>query len=84
MFVVPGGQQPDPGGQLRLHVNDSLAGGDELLGQQVAEAAGTLNRPRPLLERCRPGDQPLDLIGRRSHAQLAKELLAGAEGHRHV
>jgi hypothetical protein len=30
-------QQPDPGGQLRLHVEDPLTGGDELLGQQIAD-----------------------------------------------
>ena len=67
-----------------MHVDDSLTGGDELLSQQIAESAGTLDRPRPLGERCRPPDQPFDLIGRRSHAQLAEELLAGVERHRRV
>ena len=84
MFVVPGGQQTDPGGQLRLHVDDPLAGGDELLGQQIAEPAGTLDRPRPIIERRRPADQPLELVGARPHAQLAEELLAGVERHRRV
>ena len=47
---VTGSQQTHPGGQLRLHVDDTLAGGDELLGEQIAEPAGALDRPRPLPE----------------------------------
>ena len=77
-LFVTCGQQPHPGGQLRLHVDDPLAGSDELLSQQVAEPAGTLDRPRPLLERRRPGHQPLDLIGARADPQLAEEPLVAS------
>ena len=36
---VPGLQQPYPGRQLRLHIQDPLAGGGELLGEQAPQAA---------------------------------------------
>jgi hypothetical protein len=39
---VPGGQQPDPRPQLGLHVHHALAGGDELLGQQAAQAGTSI------------------------------------------
>jgi len=53
---VPGGQQPDPRAELGLHVQDPLAGGHQLLGQQVARAARPLNGPGPLRQtRDRPG-----------------------------
>ena len=38
-----------------------LAGVHELLGEEVAEAAGRLDRPRSFLERCGPSDEPIDL-----------------------
>ena len=60
-----GGQQPHPGGQLGLHVQHPLAGGDQLLGQQVAQAAGALDRPGPLRPGRRPRQQPLRLRRRR-------------------
>jgi hypothetical protein len=53
----------------------SFIGGDELLGQQVAEPAGTLDRPRPLLEWRRPLHQPLDLADGRAHPKLTELLL---------
>ena len=37
-------QQPHPGRQLGLHIQHPLTGGDELLGEQVAQAAGALDR----------------------------------------
>jgi hypothetical protein len=45
-----GGQQANPGRQLGLHVNDPLAGSDQLLCQQIPEAGGVLDRPGPLRE----------------------------------
>ena len=56
---VPGLQQPHPGRQLRLHVQDPLAGGDELLGQQPAQPGSALDRPGPLRPRRRPRHQLL-------------------------
>jgi hypothetical protein len=53
----------------------SFIGGHELLGQQVAEPAGTLDRPRPLLEWRRPLHQPLDLADGRAHPKLTELLL---------
>ncbi len=50
-------QHPDPRRQRGRHVDDVLARRDELLGQQIAEPAGRLDRPRPLLERLRPRQQ---------------------------
>ena len=35
LVTGPGGQQPHPGAQLGLHVQHPLAGGDQLLRQQV-------------------------------------------------
>ncbi len=56
-------QQPHARRELRLHVQDSLAGSDELLGEQVAQARGVLDRPRALRELLRPLQQPLELLG---------------------
>ena len=39
---------------LAVHVDDPLAGGDELLGQQVAESTSAFDRPGALRERCGP------------------------------
>ena len=58
---VTGLQQPHPGRQLRLNVQDPLAGGDELLGQQPAQPGGALDRPGPLRPRRRPRHQLLRL-----------------------
>ncbi len=56
-------QQPHARRELRLHVQDPLARSDELLGEQVAQAGGVLDRPRALRELLRPLQQPLELLG---------------------
>ena len=47
---TPGAEYPDPRGQGGRDVEDLLALGHELLGQQVAHAADGLNGPGALLE----------------------------------
>ena len=54
----PSRQQPDPGAELGLDVDDLLPGGHELLSQQVPEAARALDRPGPLRPVRRPFHQP--------------------------
>jgi hypothetical protein len=51
---VPRGQQPDPGAELGRDIQYPLTGGQQLLGQQVARAAGALDRPRSAVARPRP------------------------------
>jgi len=58
-----GGQQPHPRRQLRLQVQDPLAGGHQLLSEQVAEAGGVVDRPRSLGELLGPLQKPLELLG---------------------
>ena len=63
---------PHPRREGRGHVDDMLAGGDELLGQQLAQAAGAfyapaalgpLRRPNQQLLRCRAGCSQSDRGG---------------------
>src|SRR5215212_4247696 len=61
------------GGQRRWNIDDALAGGDEPLGQQPAEASGAFNRPaslRPARGPCAQRRQ-CRVVGR--HAQLAEQ-----------
>ena len=51
-------QQPHPGRQLGLYIQDALASGNELLGEQVTQPAGTLDHPGPP----RPGRRPLEQL----------------------
>src|SRR5579871_3998454 len=79
-----GAQQPHPGGQRRRDIDDSLAGADELLGEQVAEAAGRLDRPHPLPIGRSPLAQLLELAARRPDAYPVELLLAGINGYSSV
>ncbi len=79
---VPGLQQPHPGGQLGRHIQHPLPGGDQLLGQQVAQPGGALHRPGPLRPRRRPRQQLLRLGRAGTHPQLAQRLLTRADRHR--
>ena len=81
---LPAGQQPHPGRQLGRHVHDVLPGGDKLLGQQVTQAARPFDRPRPLPERHRPVEQPLDLASAGPDLHLAERPLNIVDGHRGV
>jgi hypothetical protein len=62
----PDAQDTDPRGQGRGHVQDGLVGGEELLGEQVAEPARGLDRPGSLAQRFSPPQQLRDLRARRS------------------
>ena len=55
-------EQAHPRRQLRWHINDMLAGGDELLGEQRAHPGRPLDRPRPRREPYRPRQQSFALI----------------------
>ena len=80
----PGRQQPHPGAQLGLHVEHPLARGHQLLGQQVAQAPGALDRPGPLRPGRCPRHQPPGLGRRGAHPQLAQRLLGLVDRHRGV
>ena len=77
----PGGQQPHPGTQLGLHIEHALPGGEQLPGQQVPHAAGTLDRPGSL----RPGRRPLQqlrCLGRAgTYAHLAQDGFSRVDHH---
>ena len=60
-------QHPDPRRQRRRHIQHLFTRRDELLGEQIAEPASRLDRPRPLPEPCRPANSSLDLSARRPH-----------------
>ena len=64
-------EDPDPRGERRRDVEHVLAGIDELLCQQVAEAAGRLDGPGPLDEGLGPGEQLCRLLARRRTVTLA-------------
>jgi hypothetical protein len=78
---VLGVQQPHPRGQLGLHIQHPLAGGDQLLGQQVAQPRRALHRPDPVRPGSRPGDQLPGLSRAGADPHLAQRLLG--RGHRH-
>ena len=61
-----------------------FTGGDELLGQQVAETAGGLDRPRPLRERLRPPQQPLELIAGRLGLHATERFVCASTADRGV
>jgi hypothetical protein len=81
---VPGLQQPDPRGQLGLHVKDPLAGRHQLLGQEPAQPAGALDRPGPLRPARSPPDQLLRLGGAGADPQLTQRFFRSAYRHRRV
>jgi hypothetical protein len=81
---IAGLQQPDPGGQLGLGVQDPLPGCDELLGEQMAQAGGAFHRPGPLRPRRRPADQLQSLNSRSADPQPAPRLLRRIDDHRRM
>ena len=84
LIRVPGFQQPDPGGQLGLHVQHPLAGRDQLLGQQPAQPASPLDSPGPPGPRCRPRHELIRLGLRGAYPQFAQRLLRRADHHRRM
>ncbi len=80
-LVDPAGvHQPDPGRQLGGHVDDVLAGADELLGQQRPHAGGTLDRPSAGLERGGPRQQPDPLMAVSVDPELSYHRLLLVDG----
>ena len=72
---VLGVQQPHPGGQLGLHIQHPLPGGNQLLGQQAAQPGSALYRPNPVRPGGRPRDQLPGLRRAGTDPHLAQRLL---------
>ena len=51
LAALPGGEHPGPRGQLRRHVHDVLAVGEEPVGDVPPDAFAALDRPHPLRPR---------------------------------
>jgi len=82
VFLRPAAaQQPDPRRQGCGDVDDVLTGGEELLGEQVAQPAGRLHRPRPFLELGRPPEELLRLTAGRSDLEPGQFRLGLVNGH---
>ena len=77
-------QQPDPRRQGGGHVDDILPSGEELLGEQIAQPAGRLHRPRPFLELGRPPEELLRLTAGRPDFEPGQFRLSRVDGHRGV
>ena len=84
LACVAAAEQTRPCGKGGGHVNHRLPGGDQLLGQQVAEAARALDRPGALGPVAGPALEPPQggLVGRRS--QLAEYVAGFIECHGRV
>ena len=81
---APGGEHPDARGQGGRHVEDLLAPGDELLGQQVAQPTGRLDGPGPLLEGLGPAHQLFHLAPGGPHLDARDLVFSLVDGHRCV
>jgi hypothetical protein len=77
------GQQPHPCGQLRLHVQDPLASGDQLLSEQVAEPGRVLDRPGALPEPLSPQPRQASLGLVHRHRCVRPLVRVHADHHRH-
>jgi len=67
-----------------LHVEDPLTGGRQLLGEQVAQPAGSFYGEGPLREAAGPVEQPLELGGTSTDPQLAEGGLGLIDRRRRV
>ncbi len=81
---VAGGQQPHPRAELRLDIQHPLSCGQELLGQQVTQAAGALDRPGPLRPGRSPGQQLLRLAALARTRSSPSGFFGSADHHRRV
>jgi hypothetical protein len=72
------------GRQRRRHVEHRLAVREKLLREQIAEPTSGLDRPRPLLEPCRPRQQLVQLPWSRADLQLPELNLAAIDRARRV
>ena len=77
-------EQADPRRECRWHIEHSLTGRDELLGQQGAGAGRAFDRPTPWLEGCRERQQAIALRTIRPDTNLAHEPLVAVEHRRRV
>ena len=84
LLRAPGAEHPHACRQGRWHVDDVLAGGDELLGQQAAQAPGGLDGPPPLREALGPRQQLVALSARGLHPDGAKRYFIVVDGHGRV
>jgi hypothetical protein len=80
----PRAQHTDPRRERRRHVQDGLARSDQLLGQQVAEPAGGLDRPRSLTQRFGPPQQLWHLLAGRPDPGPCELSFAAVDRHRGV
>ena len=81
---IASGQQPDPRAELGRYIQHPLTSGQQLLGQQMPQAAGALDRPGPLRPGRGPFQQPLRLRRAGAYPQLTQRLLRRADHHRRV
>jgi hypothetical protein len=72
-------EEPHPRREGRRHVEDLLAGGDELLCQQRAGAGRAFDSPTPRFEARGERQRSISLRTIRVHADLAHELLVTVE-----
>ena len=79
-----GAKDTDPRSQGRGHVQDGLAGGNELLGEEVAEPACGLDGPPSIDKRLGPPQQLRDLLARRSDFGACELGLAAVDRDRSV
>ncbi len=79
-----GGEHSDARGQGGWDVEHLFALRHELLGQQVAQSAGRLNGPPPLLEGLGPADELFDLTTGRTHLEAGDLIFSLVDGHRRV
>ena len=70
-----------PCGQRGGDVEDDLAGGDELLGEQVAQPVGALDRPDPLGPPLGPSAKPSTCAPVDLDPKLGEDLPGLIEGH---
>lgn len=77
-------QHPDSGREGRGHVDDGLAGPDQLLRQQVAKPVGGLDRPRALPQRLGPVEQLGHLPATSPHLGSGKFNFGAVDDNRGV
>jgi hypothetical protein len=77
-------EQPHPGGELGLHVEHQFPGGEELLGQQSARPAGSLDGPGPVRPLRRPPDKVPGLPWRGFYPDFPQLLLGCGYRYRRV
>jgi hypothetical protein len=61
------------------HVDDGLAGGDELLSEEVAEPAGRLDCPHSIRECCRPAPQLIGLRAAGSNPDFVEDVFGAVD-----